>query len=446
MNSNACKNALLVAALFAFAAAAARSPEARLATGRIAVTRWPYLAGSIIPLRVSGFAAPFEAAILGPGRIVNGSYQLPSNATGGTTTLVAGNRAGLAMSTIRIAPPPPANRALLIVASYDDGLVFHDAANFSVLGVLATGGTPGDVAVDREGRVLTPDTEGTVLTLATLEPWGVAKIDGVAVGDEVAVDESTHAIFITDRDVNGGGALTRVTAQGAVARVVTGETAEGLAIDERHQLVYVANANDGTISVVDARSMRLLRRIAAVNRVFSLALSADGSRIYAVSNQSATSPFAAAGSVVALALRGSRWRVVARSHDLTFPLGIALDSRTASLYVTDEELGQVYVLDARTLRSKRAPLQTCSTPWKPLFDAAEQRLYVPCAGADSVDAFETPGLHRVAHAPFVTGSYPLAIAAWRPANRSSARLGATSVSLRSSREEWKTARSASRRQ
>jgi DNA-binding beta-propeller fold protein YncE len=414
VQSRLSRSVLLLAALFVAFGAAARAPSGRLATGRIAVTQWPYLPGSSIPLRVSGFAPPFSAVLLGPGRIAGDNYEIPSGSHAGTTTLVLGNAAGLAASNVRIAHTPPANRSLLVVASYDDGLVFHDAATFSVLGVLATGGTPTDVAVDPRGRIATPDTQGTALTLATLAPWNVTKIEGVAVGDEVAIVTSTQAIFVTDRDVNGNGALTRVSAQGAVARVTTGATAEGLTIDEGRQIVYVANANDGTIAAVDARSMRLLRRIPAVDRVFSLVLSPDGDRLYAVSNQSANSPFAAAGSVVALALRGSRWHVVARSGALAFPLGAALDPRTSTLFVTDEERAQVDVLDARTLRAKRPPLQTCAIPWQPLLDVTDGRLYVPCAGADAIDAFDAPSLRRLHHAPFATGSYPLAIAAWRP--------------------------------
>jgi len=417
VNSRSRKLALLFAALFALFGAAARVPNLRLATGRIAVAAWPYLPGSSIPLHVDGFAAPYQVLALGPGRVVDGNYVVPLQDDAGATMLVAGNGAGLATSTVRIARPPPANRPLLVVASYDDGLVFHDGETLSVRGVLATGGTPTDVALDRAGRVATSDTDGETLTVATLPQWGVSRIEGVAQGDEIAIDAATGAIFVTDRDVDGSGALTRIALDGTIARVRTGETAEGLAIDDRRQIVYVANTNDGTISAVDARTMHLLGRIPAVSRVFSLALSPDGRRLYAVSNQSANSPFGASGSVVALALRHSQWRIAARSPDLTFPLSAALDARTATLFVTDEELSEVYVLDARTLRPKRPPLPTCTTPWKPLLDGDAQRLYVPCAGADAIDVFDARALRRAPHAPFATGGYPLAIAAWHPSER-----------------------------
>lgn len=368
-------------------------------------------------MRVNGFSPPYRVALLGAGRLLAGGvYAIPAQSTAGSALLVAGNAAGLAATSVRIASPPAADRGLLVVASYDDGLVFHDSTNFAVLGVLGTGGTPSDVAIERSGRIAATDTEGSSLTLATLAPWSTSRVQEVVLGDEVAFDNASGAVFVTDRDIDGNGALTRVAPDGSVARVTTGATAEGLVVDERRGIVYVANANDGTIAAVDAATMRVVRRFPAVTRIFSLALSSDGTRIFGISNQSAGSPFAAPGSAVAITLRGTP-HVIARSADLTFPLGTGLDSDTRTLFVTDEALGQVYVLDAHTLHPKHAPLRTCATPWKPTIDSASERLYVPCAGANAVDVFDTRTLRRIAGAPFRTGSYPLAIAVWRANNR-----------------------------
>jgi hypothetical protein len=397
-------------------ASVARAPQLRMATGRIAATAWPYLPGSTIPLRVNGFEAPYHAVLLGPGRLLPGGvYQIPAEAVAGSALLVAGNTAGLAAMNLRIGKPPPADRSLLAVVSYDDGIIFHDAGDFAVLGVLATGGAPSDAGIDRSGRLAATDTDGSALTLATLAPWNVARVNGVLLGDEVAIDERSGAIFVTNRDADGKGALTRVARDGRVTRVVTGETAEGLVIDERRQIVYVANVNDGTVAAVDADSMRILRRFHVVNRVFSLALSGDGTRLYGISNQSAGSPFAAPGAAVAVALNGREPRLVARSADLTFPIGAALDESSQTLFVTDEERDLVDVLDARTLQAKRLPLLTCRTPWKPELDEATHRLYIPCAGSNQVDAFDSRTLRRLPRAPFATGSYPLAVAVWHPA-------------------------------
>jgi DNA-binding beta-propeller fold protein YncE len=400
-------------ALATFAGAPARPPSAPFAIGTIPAADWPYFPGSALRVAVDGFNGPYGTAVLGAGSVQGGAYRIQNDAAPGSLVLVAGNQHGIAERTLRVAAPPAADRALIAVASYDDGVAFHDAATFAPIGLLGADAAISDVAIDATGRLAAIDTQGSTMTLATLAPWSVSRVRGVVAGDELAIDASTGAIFANDRDVDGSGAVTRVTGAN-VARVPTGNTAEGLAIDERRQIVYVANTNDGSVAAVDARTMNVLHRFQAVDRAFSLALSRDGSRLYAVSNQSASSPFARPGSVVAIAMNGARPRVVARSADLTFPLGIALDDASNTLFVTDEELDVVDVLDARSLHPKRAPLATCSTPWKPLFDPVERRLYVPCARANAVDVFDARTLRRVAGAPFATAGYPLSVAVWHP--------------------------------
>jgi DNA-binding beta-propeller fold protein YncE len=405
----------IVAAFCALAGAMARTAAPRLATATIAASRWPYLPGSLLPLTIEGLSAPYQVELLGPGRLLPpNTYELPQAQSPGSALLVAGNGAALATRRLRIGSAPRADRPLLLVACYEDGLVLHHGRSLSVAGILGTGGAPSDVAIDRHGRAAVTDTQGTSLTILQLLPWSVSRIAGVVTGDDVAVDEASRAFFVTDREWNGTGALTRIGFDGRVARVVTGETAEGLVVDARRRLVYVANANDGTIAFVDTRSMRVVRRFPAVARVFSLALSPDGKRLYATSNEAADSPFRSAGRAIAIALDRKSPLVVARSQSLAFPVGIALDDRDQTLFVSDEERNQIDVLDARTLSVKHDALATCNIPWKLTYDGAAGRLYVPCAGDNAIDVFDARTLHRFAGAPFATGGYPLAIAVWRP--------------------------------
>lgn len=409
----------LVAAIPALCAVAALQMAPYRAVGTIAAAAWPYLPGSIVPVRVDGFSAPYQVALSGPGSLrSDGSYLIPERAAPGIATLVAGNAAGIAERRIRIGAPLDSGHDALAVISYDLGVVFHDPRTFAASGILATGGSPSDGVFSNDGRLAITDTQGSALAIVQLAPWGVSRIGGVPLGDEVAADDASGAFFVTNREAaaaasEGGGALTRVTRDGRVSSVATGQTAEGLAVDRRRGVVYVANVNDATVAAIDARSMRVVQRFKAIARVFSLVLSPDGSILYAISNQSAGSPFGAPGAAVAIALRPAP-RIVARSGALTFPLGAALDPRSRTLFVTDESLDVVDVLDARTLRAKRAPLRTCHTPWKPAVDLAAGRLYVPCARSDAVDVFDTRSLRRVEGAPFATGSYPLAVAVWHP--------------------------------
>ncbi len=376
-------------------AAVPRAIPVHRAAGAIAGGAFPYLPGSTLPDTVYGFTAQYHTIVSGPGA--------------GETTVIAAGPHGLAARTFSVAPTPDPAQPFVAVASYDDGVILHDAqAPFRARAALGIDGAPGDVAIDPGGRLATAATDGERATIATLDPWAVDFFPNVPFADELAFDSRSGALFITNRDVGGSGALTRITRDGSVSRTVLGLTAEGLAVDSERGRVYVANVNDGTVSVVDAESMLELHRFHVVDRVFSLALSKDGSQLYAVSNQSLQSPFGAAGSVVTFDL--AKGRVVARSARLAFPIGIAADPERNRLYVTDEDTNTVDVLDARTLRSVHVPVQTCDTPWKPTLDRG--LLWIPCTRGDEVDIIDTATLRRVAGAPFATGGYPLAVAIW----------------------------------
>lgn len=388
---------LTLALVLLAVAAAPRASSLHRATGTIDGGGFPYLPGSMLPSHAYGFDSAYSAVVDGPGNDER-------------SVIVAGPH-GLAMRSFTQAPTPDPARPFIAVASYDDGVILHEAsAPFRAEAALGIGGAAGDVAISADGRLATTATDGLDATIATIAPWSVHTYVNVPFGDEIAFDDATGALFVTNRDVGGAGAVTRITRDGSVKQRVLGMTAEGIAVDDARGRVYVANVNDGTISIVDAASLVELRRFRAVDRVFSLALSRDGSRLFAVSNQSLDSPFASAGGVVAIDVASSTPHIVARSAHLAFPVGIAYDGANGRIYVTDEDTDTVDVLDARTLRAAHEPLHTCETPWKPAVD--QGLLYVPCARSDEIDVFHTSSLRRVAGAPFRTGGYPLAVAVW----------------------------------
>jgi DNA-binding beta-propeller fold protein YncE len=398
-----------VLALALLGTAPLRHGARSIGTFRIDVPAGPYISGSRVTLTASGVDGRIAFSVLGPGSIEGTQYIAP-RVTRKTKATIIGSAAGaLAQRNVEIVPAPSATQPLLAVATYHDGIALHDPRTFALIGYVPIGGAPGDVAFDRFGRLVAPDTDSDMLTSIDRDPWKLNVTHGVLLGNEVAVDEPSGNIFVSNRDAGGFGALTRITPQGTVARVKTGDTAEGLAIDAARQLVYVGNVNDNSVAVVDARSMRVVKTIRSVERTFGIALDTKAQRLFVVSNTSPSMP-QRSGYVAAIDLDDKQPRIELRSARMIFPLGAVVDQHANRLFVTDEVKNGVFVLSTKTLRPLRAPLQTCDTPWRPRIERG--RLYVPCAQANEVDVFDLRTLRRVHGAPFRTGGFPLGVALW----------------------------------
>lgn len=376
---------------------------------KIDIPSGPFVSGSRLSLTATGIEGPVSFSALGAGRIESGNFIADAVEGESTATVIGSAPGAIALSNVRVVPPPAPDTPLLAVATYRNGIALHDPRTFRLLGYVPIGGSPGDVAFDRSGSILVPDTDSDVLATVARSPWNLQVTHGVVLGNEVAVDPATGDAFVSNRDAGGYGAVTRITPQGRTTRVKTGDTAEGLAIDASRGLVYVGNVNDNSVAVVDARTMRVIRKIPSVERTFGIALDAKNRRLYVVSNTSPSMP-SRGGFVGAIDLKAASPHVVLRSARMVFPIGVALDARRRRLFVTDEAKDAVYVLNAKTLRAERAPLRTCGTPWRPR--VAGGRLYVPCAEGDKVDVFDLRSLHRVSGAPFATGGFPLSVALW----------------------------------
>ncbi len=387
-------------------------PQSRPSTSgsfRLAVPAGSYFPGSRIRISADGISGPYTLSILGPGSIDRDTFVAPSVNRPAWTTIVGASSAAVAYAAIRTVPPPAQPAHIIAVATYRGGIALHDERTFAPLGSVAIDGPPGDVAFLPDGSLATADTDGTVLTRIGRSPWSIRQIPGVPEGNEIAADSAGN-IFVTDRDFQGQGALTRVSPDGAVTHVPTGLTAEGLALSSATHTAFVGNVNDNTIAVVDTQAMRVLAKIPAVERPFGIALDEPERRLFVVSNVSPSmSP--RGGFVAAIGLDAAAPRIIAHSSKLRFPLGVAFDARFRRVFVTDEASNIVYVLHSNTLREAHAPLQTCSTPWRP--SVVGDRLYVPCAREDRVDVFSLATLKRMRGAPFPTGGYPLSVAVWR---------------------------------
>lgn len=399
--------AALAAALLLGTAPHAHRHLAYTGSFKIDVPSGPYISGSRLTVNASGIEAPVAFSVLGAGRVDGNEYVAPEVTRPASAMLIGSARGAVAVRRLQIVPPPRANRPMIAVATYHDGIALHDPRTFRLIGFVPISGAPGDVAFSRAGKLFAPDTDSDTLTTISRAPWSVRTTHGVALGNEVAVDDSNADVFVTDRDAGGYGALTRISPTGQVTRVKTGEISEGLAIDSARSLAYVGDVNLRSVAQVDVRTMQVVRRIPSVERTFGIALDSGAQRLYVVSNTSPSMP-SRGGFVAAIDLRAHAARIVARSAHMIFPLGVAVAEREHRVFVTDEAADEVYVLDSKTLRAVHEPLRTCDTPWRPQIAAG--RLYVPCANANKVDVFDERSLRRVRGAPFTTGGYPLSVA------------------------------------
>ena len=397
-----------VAALLLVGTAPSRAPHT---TGSftIDIPAGPFVSGSRLSVGAVGVDGRVAFSVVGPGRVEDGDFVAPDVSRKTATTIIGSAHGAIAMKNIEVVPAPSASQPLLAVATYRNGIALHDPRTFRLIGYVPVGGPPGDVAFASDGTILAPNTDGDTLASIGRSPWTMRMTSGVALGNEVAVDRNTGNIFVADRDADGFGALTRITPQGAVTRVRTGQTAEGLAIDSKRGIVYVGNVNDNSVAMVDSRSMRLLHRIPSVQRTFGIALDERAQRLFVVSNTSPSMP-SRGGYVAAIDVRTAHPHIVMRSARMVFPIGAAIDASATRLFVTDEAKNAVYVLSPRTLHEMHAPLHTCDTPWRPRVSGG--RLYVPCANADKVDVFDLKTLRRITGAPFATGGFPLSVDLW----------------------------------
>lgn len=350
-----------------------------------------------------------RVALIGPGRLDGTTYVAPKRVSSiQTAAIVAARPRSTAAITITIAPYPAHDQRLVAVASYDAGIALHRRGGLQLEGVVPIPEGVADVAYDSATRtIFAIAARGSKLYALSRDTWKLRTTDGIALGNELAVDPHSGAVFVSNRDVGGNGALTRIIG-GKVQRVVTGKTAEGLALDAVHHRIYVGNVNDDTIAELDTRTLARLRTFKTVTRPFGIALDAARGRLFVVSNEPQRSQ-TTAPSVVAIDLHPAVPRATAHSAHFTFPLGAAYDAQRDRLFVTDEGAGKVYVLSGATLAAVHAPLHTCSVPWRPMVDVKLRRLYVPCARAGTLAAYDLDSLQALPGTPAATGGYPLAV-------------------------------------
>ena len=175
--------ALAVATLLA---AAPRPSAQRTGSFKLAVPSGPIVSGSRITVTAQGIPGPFTLELLGPGSVENHHFIAPAVTAPADATLIGASSGAIALSNVRIVPPPAPGRPLIAVATYDNGIALHDPKTFALLGYVPIGGAPGDVAFAPDGDLLAAGNRWCGARANRSRSWRSA-VRNVPLGNEVAL-------------------------------------------------------------------------------------------------------------------------------------------------------------------------------------------------------------------------------------------------------------------
>ncbi len=183
----------------------------------------------------------------------------------------------------------------------------------------------------------------------------------------VAVDEATNTVYVVNASgavavVNGRrcDAANRSGCSVAPATVRVGEFPQFLAVDSKTHTIYVANGISNTVSVIDGRKCNATttvgcRRPRATVPVgpgpFALVVNEATGSVYVTDLGAPTVSVIDGRTCNATTISGCGRRPATINVGRA-PGGIALDSRTDTIYVTGESSDDVSVIDGRTCNAR----------------------------------------------------------------------------------------------
>lgn len=364
-------------------------------------------------------------SVVGPGSIdSSGLYHAADAPT--SADVVASTGTGIADSTsVHTVGPPSARLPLVLSTCYSDGTInINDARNFSLAGALSIGGRTAGITVDPASHraIFAVESQIVAIDLRSMH-WRVsAPLPGVRFSELARL--AWGYVAATDNNAESGHPgvrIYRVNSSGVpvlVSSVPAGETPEGVASSADGHGFYVSNINGNSImhfAIDAAGQVRLLAVAKTATRPFGIAVDDPRHELFVADND--TSVVSGARAQPGLERFDSRslsrlGNMISTGSKSSLPLGVAVDSSLARLFVTNEGDQNVIVFALPQMR-RIATLATGLTPWLPTLDPIYHRLYVPNARADSVSVYNTHTLRAVAR-DFATCSYPTSVAVFDP--------------------------------
>jgi len=257
---------------------------------------------------------------------------------------VAAVAASTATAAVDVGKPPihPEVR----VGGFPTGIALNPATDTIYVG----NGTTGTLSVIDGKRCNAAESRGcrqrVAVATAGTDPIGIA------------VDRSTNTIYAANASgtvaiVDGRrcSAANRSGCGAEPATVRVGVNPQFLAVDETTHTLYVANSGSDSISVIDGRSGRVRGSVSVGPIPFTLAVNPVTHTVYVTDLGAQTVSVVDGASCNAANVTGCKRRPVTVDVGET-PGGIALDSRTNTVYVTGESSNDVSVIDGRSCNAR----------------------------------------------------------------------------------------------
>jgi YVTN family beta-propeller protein len=187
-----------------------------------------------------------------------------------------------------------------------------------------------------------------------------------------------------------------------VASVRVGTQPVSVAVAPDGKTVYAANSGSGDVSVIDARTKRVVRSIPTGRFSSGVAVTPDGASIYVTNELSGVTVIDAASGTVQAKLREPS------------PFSVAVSPSGDRAYVADLGPGTLTVIDTRTQRvSSVVPIGPYGTdPFAVV--ASGDAVYVADQGANTLSVVDPTTLKVTATVATGNGPYGIAVSSHRP--------------------------------
>ncbi|TCZ63395.1 PKD-like domain-containing protein, partial [Flaviaesturariibacter aridisoli] len=264
----------------------------------------------------------------------------------GNTVSVLNLANNVVVATIPVANGPfgvtvlPDRSKVLVASSASNVVSVINTASNTVVGTSPYNNPHGLVPSPDGSRVYvngyTPGNSGALSWIDMSSPTYVSNFMAIVPNPEgMAVSPDGQKVYVASATAPGYLYVVNTTAPYTVVTVAVGDYPQGVAVAPNGRFIYVTNANNASVSVIDA-STYSVQNIPVGTAPLGIAISPDGSRVY-VSNAASN-----AVSVINTATN----TVLGNIPVGTYPYGISVSPDGGKVYVANRLSNNLSIIDA----------------------------------------------------------------------------------------------------